>query len=951
MDSLELVSRIALSLVSSDRLDERMSAVLEMVGKHIDVSRVYVFRDTEDRNATSNIYEWCNEGIEPQIDLLQDVPYGSLPSWKDLLDERGSVRADDIRDLPPDLYGLLAPQGIKSIVVYPVRKAGRNCGFIGFDECSRRRSWNSQELNLLKTVSGIISGTLERVSVEDELRTATGNFRTFFDTAQQLFLVVAPDGAIIHANAAVLSRLGYSLEVLTSMTLFQLHPRDRRSEAAALFSRLSAQGRVESLLELETSAGGAVPVETRMWSGSWNGRACIFVVSMDRGPEREALQKFSKFFQANPSAMVISALPERTIVDVNDAFTEKLGYTREEACGKTVLDLGLYSNSRQLERIGRLIADPGWMRNEEVDIRGKDGTLLRSLFSGETIETDGRRYFLAVAVDVTAQKDLSDKLERQNRRLENVIEGTGLGTWEWNVATGESVFNDQWAAILGYTLAELEPVSIATWDRLVHPEDREKTSRALRDHFERKTARYESEHRMRRKDGSWAWILDKGAVIEWREDGTPAWMFGTHQDITGRKRAEELLRETEKRYDLAITAGGAGLWDWDMVRDRVYYSPLWKSMLGYGESEIGDTVDCWKRLWHPEDAAAVEAAMEEYLSGSRASYEVAYRMRHKDGSWRWILTRGGALRDADGEPYRWIGTNIDVTEDRDRSAELERFFSVNLDLLCIADLEGRFLKLNTAWSDILGYSVADLEGRRFMDFVHPDDIPATIEAMARLSRSEQVVNFVNRYRHRDGSFRHIEWRSHPYGRLIYAAARDVSERVGMEERLRELSIRDALTGVFNRRYMMERLTSLAAEHRRTGRTFSVAIVDLDRFKSVNDTYGHQAGDLVLKEFCAVVSRNLRPYDVLGRYGGEEFIVLFMDVGKEYAAAALGRILGLFGSAAVTHEGTEIRCTFSGGVADSSEISADALEVEKLVEAADGRLYAAKRAGRNRIVAE
>lgn len=343
--------------------------------------------------------------------------------------------------------------------------------------------------------------------------------------------------------------------------------------------------------------------------------------------------------------------------------------------------------------------------------------------------------------------------------------------------------------------------------------------------------------------------------------------------------------------------------------------------------------------------------MEEYLSGSRASYEVAYRMRHKDGSWRWILTRGGALRDADGEPYRWIGTNIDVTEDRDRSAELERFFSVNLDLLCIADLEGRFLKLNTAWSDILGYSVADLEGRRFMDFVHPDDIPATIEAMARLSRSEQVVNFVNRYRHRDGSFRHIEWRSHPYGRLIYAAARDVSERVGMEERLRELSIRDALTGVFNRRYMMERLTSLAAEHRRTGRTFSVAIVDLDRFKSVNDTYGHQAGDLVLKEFCAVVSRNLRPYDVLGRYGGEEFIVLFMDVGKEYAAAALGRILGLFGSAAVTHEGTEIRCTFSGGVADSSEISADALEVEKLVEAADGRLYAAKRAGRNRIVAE
>lgn len=456
----------------------------------------------------------------------------------------------------------------------------------------------------------------------------------------------------------------------------------------------------------------------------------------------------------------------------------------------------------------------------------------------------------------------------------------------------------------------------------------------------------ESEVQVARKDGEPISGLISGQVIE---RGGRRLLLSVLVDITAQKRVEAALHETERRLELAVTGTGAGLWDWDMRGGTVYYSPLWKRILGYREDEIGDSAEEWRSRWHPDDAPAIERAMDAYLKGETPTYEITHRLRHKDGSWRWILTRGGALLDKDGSPYRWVGTNLDVTEDKERSEELERFFSVNLDLLCIADVEGRFLKANQAWSDILGYSVGDLEGRRFLDFVHPDDVADTLEAMASLSSGAEVLNFVNRYRHVDGSYRYIEWRSHPYGRLIYAAARDITERLESENRLRELTIRDALTGVYNRRHVFERLSALVAESRRTGKDFSVAIVDLDRFKSVNDKYGHLAGDAVLRAFSESIGGELRPYDLLGRYGGEEFIVVFPNAALCDAGSILERMRTGFQDLVLPVEGVELRCTFSGGVACSSEFDDRSLSAESLVEQADRRLYAAKGAGRNCIV--
>jgi PAS domain S-box-containing protein len=256
------------------------------------------------------------------------------------------------------------------------------------------------------------------------------------------------------------------------------------------------------------------------------------------------------------------------------------------------------------------------------------------------------------------------------------------------------------------------------------------------------------------------------------------------------QRARE-LRASEER--LRIVADYTYDWEyWILPDGRLEYcSPSSKRITGYDLHEFLDDPGLLDRIIHPEDAHIwrehCQAATEkpEHL-------HAVFRIINRAGNEVWISHHCLAIFDEDGryQGQRASNRNINVrkqaeAELKQQSEELELYFTSSLDLLCIANVDGRFVRLNPEWENVLGYSIAELEGRMFLDFVHPEDVEPTMAAVSRLENQEQVLNFVNRFCCKDGSYRWMEWRSRPLGRGIYAVARDITERRAMEEALRK----------------------------------------------------------------------------------------------------------------------------------------------------------------------
>jgi PAS domain S-box-containing protein len=348
--------------------------------------------------------------------------------------------------------------------------------------------------------------------------------------------------------------------------------------------------------------------------------------------------------------------------------------------------------------------------------------------------------------DITERNRAETQLREERYRMANIIQGTNVGTWEWNVQTGETIFNDIWAGIVGYTLDELAPVSIRTWEVLTHPDDLKQAGELLERHFNGESAFYDCKIRMKHKDGHWVWVHDRGQVMTRTSDDKPLMMFGTHADITTQKRAEEELRETNEYLDNLFNYANAPIIVWDPLFSITRFNRAFEFLTGRTAQEvIGHSLEI---LFPP---TMVESSMElikKTLAGERwETVEIA--IQHRDGAVRTLLWNSATLFMPGGKtPLATIAQGQDITERRRAELEIKdgrEMLRLILDTTAEAiygiDMDGCCTFCNRACLDILGYdSQEELLGRNMHDQIHhtlPDGSPFPI-AECRIFKAFQL---------------------------------------------------------------------------------------------------------------------------------------------------------------------------------------------------------------------
>ena len=421
-----------------------------------------------------------------------------------------------------------------------------------------------------------------------------------------------------------------------------------------------------------------------------------------------------------------------------------------------------------------------------------------------------------------------------------------------------------------------------------------------------------------------------------------------HRHAVHYRRAQQAIASSEERLRLALVATHNGLWDLDMVSQRVFFSDSYAALLGIDKSALGDTREQWATYLHPEDRERVLKKIEINLQ--HTDYQNTYRMRHADGSYRWIHSRGSLLYNAAGKPMRFIGIASDITQrraDEDSLRQAAAVFEATQEGVLVTDAEQRIVHVNPAFSRITGYASAEIlgqmptllkSGRHDAGFYH--------EMWQALEHSGAWAGEV--WNRRKSGEIYPQWQCI---RVIHDAQGCISHYVAVfsditalkrsQRELDYLAHHDPLSNLPNRLLFTERVTH-ALERSNDEQPGAVLLIDLDHFKHINESLGHNVGDLLLKAIGERLQQVIPSGCTLARLGGDEFGLLHDQCGEAAQAAELAQDLLNSLTPPFRLDGHELYISASIGI---SLFPSDAEGVEQVLRNADSALFKAKNTGR------
>jgi len=596
---------------------------------------------------------------------------------------------------------------------------------------------------------------------------------------------------------------------------------------------------------------------------------------------------------------------------------------------------------------------------------------------------------IAVGRDVTEQQQAEAALRESEERLRLAVEGSELGLWDWNLETGEVARNAQWAEMLGHAFDEID-FTTAQWSKLVHPDDKASVWRSIDEHLRGKTPRHQTDYRLRTKTGQYKWILDRAKVVKRGPDGRALRMSGTHTDISARRQKE--VREQARTRVLELLAEGAPL------------STILTAIVGQLEAENPDLLcsillldDEGKRL-----ATGAAPSLPDFynaainglpigpgvgscgnaaFTGQRTIVEDIQTHPY------WANFKGLAAQAGLGfcwsEPIlaadgKVLGTfalyqrqaqssgGLD-TQLVENAAHLARIaierkriddelqlaalvYQNSSEAMMVVDADNHIIGINPAFSKITGYSEEETLGNM------PSMLSSGRQGKAFYKAMWETINRTGYWQgeiwnRRKNGEEFAEWLTvntihHADGTIHRRVAlfSDITKKKQSDELIWRQANFDPVTHLPNRRLFRDRFEQEIKKAQRNGFSLALLFIDLDRFKEVNDTLGHDCGDALLVEAARRIASCVRKSDTVARLGGDEFTVILSGLPDSGYVERVAKSINRKMADPFPLGNEVVHISASLGVTFCPE---DATESEQLLKNADQAMYCAKKEGRNR----